>query len=75
MKFYLGNIWTWVILSLLKINLIVLITGIHEIRILSERNNRDVFNTFNLNVYDSSKLKINFTEEEAIVGKTFKFSG
>ncbi len=49
--------------------------GLHEIRIFSDKNNRDLFNSFKLNVYDSSRLKINLLDEEAIVGKLFKFTG
>ena len=56
------------------LNFFFLCSGPHEIRIYSDKNEREFFNYFMLNVYDSSKLKINLLEEQAIVGKLFVFT-
>lgn len=49
-------------------------TGLHEVRIFSNKNNRAMFNSFEFSVYDSTKLKVSLNDE-AIVGKVYKFNG
>jgi hypothetical protein len=48
--------------------------GVHEIRILPDKANAEHFNSFELNVYDSSKLKVNIGDE-AFIGRNTKFTG
>ena len=49
--------------------------GLYEIRIIPEKANKDVFNSFEFNVFDSSKLKVSMNPEEAVIGRNFKING
>jgi hypothetical protein len=49
-------------------------SGLHEIRLLNNKLNSNKFNSFELNVLDSSKLNINISGE-AVLGREFKFYG
>lgn len=49
-------------------------SGLHEIRLLINKQNSNKFNSFELNVLDSSKLNININGE-AVLGREFKFYG
>ncbi len=48
--------------------------GPHEFRIFPDATNRKNYQSFNLNVYDSSLLKLEIASE-TVIGKTFLFTG
>jgi hypothetical protein len=48
--------------------------GLYEIRLFSDKTNHFLYNSFEVNVYDTASLLIN-ASEEAYVGKLFTFTG
>ncbi|CAF0909271.1 unnamed protein product, partial [Brachionus calyciflorus] len=47
--------------------------GIHEIRIFSDKKNRNLYNSFEFNIYDSSKISVKISEN-VILGKLYKLN-